>query len=208
MRPKNKVNFKWSPYSAYVIGLLATDGCLSKDGSHVDFTSKDLELVELLKKYLSLGNKIGKKVRGGEKEKKYFRIQFGDVIFYKFLMEIGLCSAKSKVLGSLKIEDKYFFDFLRGCVDGDGNIHTFLHPESKNPQLRLRIASASKDFLNWIKNKNSSYNVKGWITKTTRAYTLVYAMKDSIYLLNRVYYKDFPPSLDRKFHIAQQYLRT
>jgi len=57
MYPQKKVDCIWSPHFAYAIGLLATDGSLSIDGRHIDFTSKDLELVKIFKKYLGLKNK-------------------------------------------------------------------------------------------------------------------------------------------------------
>lgn len=207
MKPLKKVIIKWSPKFAYALGLITTDGSLSKDGRHIDFTSKDSELVEIFKKYLRLNNKIGKKTRSTEKEKKYFRIQFGDVDFYKFLLKIGLLPAKSKIIGSLCIPSNYFFDFLRGCIDGDGNIQTFKHPESQYPQLRVRIFSASKKFLEWINLITSSCNIKGYIKQDARVYILEYAMKNSINLLNKIYYKNFPLSLNRKLLIARPFLR-
>ena len=36
---------KWGSDFAYVVGLITTDGSLSKDKRHIDFTSKDLELI-------------------------------------------------------------------------------------------------------------------------------------------------------------------
>gem|GEM_PF-6676481 len=45
MKPLGKVKIQWSPEFAYVIGLLTTDGNLSPDGRHINFTSKDRELV-------------------------------------------------------------------------------------------------------------------------------------------------------------------
>ncbi|MCX6743614.1 MAG: hypothetical protein NT116_05255, partial [Candidatus Parcubacteria bacterium] len=99
------------------MGLITTDGNLSPDGRHLHFTSKDLELAALFKKILGLTNKIGKKSRGGDEEKKYYVVQFGDINFYRFLLSIGLMPNKSKILGSLKIPDRYFKDFLRGCID-------------------------------------------------------------------------------------------
>ena len=47
---KNKnYQIKWNPEFAYVIGLLTTDGNLSKDGRHIAFTSKDIQLVKSFK---------------------------------------------------------------------------------------------------------------------------------------------------------------
>ncbi len=208
MKRLSKIKIDWSPKLAYVVGLIATDGCLSIDGRHIDFTSKDLELVQTFKDYLKLSNQITKKVRGKEKEKKYFRIQFGDKNFYEFLLDIGLTPHKSKTIKELKIPKEYFIDFLRGSIDGDGSIMSFKHPESKNRQLRIRIFSASKDFLIWIKKENEVFGVKGYLKYDSRVYTLEYAMADSINLLNKIYYKDFPPSLSRKFLFAKSYLRT
>lgn len=70
------VNIIWRANFAYAIGLIASDGCLSKDGSHIDFTSKDLEQVENFRKVLGLKNRIGLKSRGkkGTSDKKYFRV--------------------------------------------------------------------------------------------------------------------------------------
>ena len=76
-----------------------------------------------------------------------FVIQFGDRIFYDFLISLGITPAKSKTIASLKIPEKYFADFLRGCIDGDGDIDVHSHPESQHPQLRIRLVSASPKFL-------------------------------------------------------------
>lgn len=55
---------RWSADLAYAVGLISTDGNLSKDGRHFDFTSKDLDQIKNFKKILKLKNKIGKKYSG------------------------------------------------------------------------------------------------------------------------------------------------
>ena len=210
MKPLAKVKCVWSPNFAYVIGLITTNGNLSPDGRHLHFTSKDLELAMLFKKILGLTNKIGKKSRGGGEEKKYYVVQFGDINFYRFLLSIGLMPNKSKILSSLKIPDRYFKDFLRGCVDGDGNIHYFKHPESQFPQLRVRITSASPSFLIWLKNK-SNKNIKlkgGWIEQVRGASVLCYGISDSLKLLKAIYKDKLSPRLTRKYLKAKPFLRA
>ena len=49
----------WSPELAYAIGLIATDGNLSKDGRHISFRSSDLEQIKNFQRCLQLSNKIG-----------------------------------------------------------------------------------------------------------------------------------------------------
>lgn len=210
MKPLSNVKCTWSPDFAYVIGLMTTDGNLSPDGRHLYFTSKDSELAVLFKKNLGLTNKIGRKSRGCGEEKKYYVVQFGDINFYRFLLSIGLMPNKSKILGSLKIPDKYFKDFLRGCIDGDGNINHFKHPESQFSQLRVRIASASNPFLIWLKN-SSKKNLKlvgGWIEKGKGTNLLCYGTKDSMKLLRIIYKDKASPYLRRKYLKAEPFMRA
>ena len=89
MKPLNKIKIEWSSTFAYAIGLLTTDGNLSIDGRHINFTSKDEELVKIFKRCLRLTNVIGRKSSSHTKEKRYFQIQFGDVNFYRFLLKIS-----------------------------------------------------------------------------------------------------------------------
>lgn len=203
-----KVKIEWSPNFSYAIGLLTTDGNLSKDGRHMEITSKDLEIVENFKKCLKIHNKIAKKQRGGEKEKRYFRVQFGDTIFYKFLLDIGLAPAKSKILKKINIPNEYFADFLRGCIDGDGSIGSFKHPESSHPQIRLKLSSASLIFLIWIKNiTDEILKIKGgWIHQVDGVGNLVYGTKDSLKILNFIYYPKVEFFLNRKYKKAKMFL--
>ena len=212
MKRLSKVKMKWSPDFSYAIGLIATDGNLSNDKRHINMTSKDEEMILNFKKCLNLKNKIGRKARGGSKIKKYFVIQFGDKNFYDFLLSIGLTPAKSKTLGSLKIPAEYFPDFLRGCIDGDGNIDIHKHPESQHPQLRIRIYSASPRFLEWIR-KEVSKNLgiqKGWIEIKNdghSAHILSYGKTDSIKIFELMYYEKSVTYLKRKYLKAKQFMR-
>src|SRR3989344_6952763 len=139
---RHNAYFIWTHELAYAMGLLTTDGNLSSDGRHLDFTSKDIELVESFKKIMHLKNKIGRKRSGSEQEKKYFRIQFGQAKLYEWLLKIGLSPNKSKILQDIKIPDQYFFDFLRGCFDGDGNFRSYKDPLWINSVRRyLSLAS-------------------------------------------------------------------
>lgn len=206
MKPLSNVSCKWSPNFAYAIGLITTDGNLSPDGRHINFTTKDYELAVTVKNIFGLTNIIGKKARSKDGEKKYFVLQFGDVNFYRFLLGIGLTPRKSKTLGAINIPKEYFFDFLRGCIDGDGNINEFSHPESQYLQLRVKLFSASREFLIWVQMHLDKYNIKGRICDHVRVYMLVYAMKSSKKLLNMIYYPGFSSCLQRKYKQAQPYL--
>jgi len=203
-----KVKISWTGKFAYAIGLITTDGNLSKDGRHVEFTSKDRDLLVLFKNCLDVSNKIGIKSRIGNGEKKYFRIQIGDIKFYEFLLGIGLMPAKSKKLCALAVPAEYFADFLRGCIDGDGNINVFMHPESDKPQLRVRLYSASYKFIVWVKQEIAAkINVVGGsINNCGRVYELLYCKSDSVILLKFIYHSDDVHRLGRKYLVAKRFL--
>ena len=103
--PKYRLDTTWRAELAYAVGLIATDGCLSGDGRHIDFTSKDRELVETFRSCLGLQVKIGLKSRGTEKEKKYSRVQISSVDFYRWLNSIGLTAQKSHTINKLEIPE-------------------------------------------------------------------------------------------------------
>ncbi|MBU2540255.1 hypothetical protein KJ786_03805 [Patescibacteria group bacterium] len=54
MNPIRKSKPRWSQNISYAVGLLATDGCLYNDGRHIDFTSKDIQLIKTFKACLNL----------------------------------------------------------------------------------------------------------------------------------------------------------
>lgn len=211
MHRLSKIKIKWNSKFAYAIGLIATDGCLSKDGRHVDFTSKDEELVSKFKDCLNIKNKIGIKYRGKDKYNrttKYFRIQLGDTNFYEFLISIGLSQRKSKIMGPLDIQTNFFRDFLRGCIDGDGSIGFFMHPESRLPQVRVSLVSASERFLKWIKSEiaHACAIKRGWIYNSGDVHVLCYAKVDSIKLLRFLYKDKNCVCLSRKLDRAKSFM--
>ena len=200
----------WSPQLAYAIGIITSDGNLSPDGRHISIVSKDREIVVMCKRVLGISNKIGRKARGRTSEKKYYVLQFGSVVFYRFLLSIHLTAAKSKTLRRVSVPHKYFADFLRGYMDGDGSISAFKHPESKHPQLRLTFASGSLIMLEWVKVKIMKRLgiMGGWIYTDKRkdVHTLAYAKGDTKKILDFVYYKNVHLKLSRKFKVAEKYM--
>jgi intein-encoded DNA endonuclease-like protein len=187
---EHKVDITWSSGLSYVIGIIASDGNISSNLRHLNITSKDYEMLQNIKDILGLNNKIGMKARGGEKDKKYFVLQFGDVRFVEFLDSIGITPNKSKTISAVKVPDDYFLDFLRGVIDGDGCIDIYKHPESKQPQMRIRIGSASMDFLEFLLAETRRLCVvkKGAVLrkKSSRVYILTFSKTDTLQLLPKL----------------------
>ena len=221
MKPRGPENRRtWSPDLAYVVGLLATDGNLSPDGRHICFVSRDLQLIQTLASILHLNNRVGIK-QGSYAPRPVFQIAFGDRLFYEWLTEIGITPRKTYTIGSLKVPDVFFPDFLRGHVDGDGSItpyvdryNTKLSPAYVYQRLYVRFLSASPFHIDWLQATiRRLHGTDGHVTARRSdgqgkvpLYALKFAKKDSISLLRWMYYAPDVPCLARKRAIAEPFL--
>jgi len=181
---------QWSPNIAYAVGLLATDGCLSIDGRHIEITSKDIQQLRNFMKCIGKKVSITKKV-SGYTGRQITRIQFSDVTLYRFLVSIGLSSGKTKTLGKLAIPDLYFFDFLRGHHDGDGSFYSYFDPRWKTSYLfYLAFVSASEAHISWVRETLLRLlGVRGHIgkSKLTTVIQLKYGKRESLLILRKMY---------------------
>ncbi|MFI5260285.1 MAG: LAGLIDADG family homing endonuclease [Candidatus Paceibacteria bacterium] len=200
-KPKGKVEIRWSPKFAYAIGLIAADGCLSKDGRHIDLTSKDKAQIVLFKRCLGLTTKVGEKNSGVGN--LAYRIQFGDVLFYTFLESIGLTSAKSKTISSVAIPDEYFIDFIRGYFDGDGSSYSYYDPQFKRSyRFYISFTSASPKFFDWLRLKlEDTLDIKGSLSynRNNPYVQLKFSKKEAVVLVKSMYYSPDLPCLRRKY---------
>lgn len=200
---------RWSNNLAYVIGLITTDGNLSKDGRHINLTSKDLEQIYNFKKVLNLKNKISLKKSSYTGLKKYYFLQFGNIRLYRFLLSIGIMPNKTKILADLIIPKKYFADYLRGFLDGDGYTNSYWDKRwKKSFCLYTGFTSASLAHLQWIKEKIVLYfRIKGAIKFSGKStYHLIYAKNSSIKLLREMYYNANVICLSRKRYKIEEAL--
>ena len=214
--------FKWTPNLAYAIGLLTTDGTMSKDVRHIAMRSSEIQLLKTFKFCLSIQNKITQTQNNGWTTNPSYLVQFGNIQFYNWLLTVGLFPAKTYTIGELKIPDRYFKDFLRGHLDGDGSVWTYLDKWNtfKNKKyvytrLWVRFISASEKHIKWIQTKISQLqNIKGHLwermpsrpDQKTSMWEIKFAKRESIRLLSWIYYAPDIPCLLRKRRIAEQFI--
>ncbi|MBU0494895.1 MAG: hypothetical protein KKA73_16985 [Chloroflexi bacterium] len=185
---------QWSPQLAYVVGLIAADGCLSsRNPSLVSFTSKDSELVQTYQLCLHVAAPVYRGVRS-------YEVRISDLAYRAFLEGIGLMPVKSRTLGPLEIPDEFFRDFLRGYVDGDGCISS---------ALVVIIGSASSSVIEWLQQTVERLaGIKGhlYFYSPKRFYSLSYCKSKALHLLPWLYYSPDLPCLSRKRAIWDAFL--
>ena len=111
-------------------------------------------------------------------------------------------------MGALKIPDIFFFDFLRGHLDGDGSIKKYFDPiYPKSQRLYVIFISASLPHLVWIRETvKNLINIEGPLRKGSRVHILTYSKFNSIDLLQHLYHSSDVPCLERKFLIAKEFI--
>lgn len=199
-KPKKIISEVWTPDLAYAIGLIATDGCLSSDGLLIDLTSKDKEQLLNFSECVGVNFTIGSKWNSNGD--KYLRIQFKNRVFYDFLLSIGLTPRKSLTMGKLTIPEKYFFDFLRGCFDGDGCFYSYWDPRwCSSHMFYIEFVSASKKHVDWLREElKLRVGVFGHISKSNKnsAFQLKYAKREAVEIIKEMYYTPGVVCLSRK----------
>ncbi|MDD5465617.1 MAG: LAGLIDADG family homing endonuclease [Candidatus Omnitrophica bacterium] len=194
----------------YLVGLITSDGCLSKDGRHVDITSSDHDFLSKIKNKFSLTNRIG--IKNKEKINLAYYIQISNKNFYDFLLSIGLIPNKSLTLGRLDVPKEFFNDFLRGLIGGDGSLRSWRHATNLHMQWSLSVFSASEVFIKWLQTVIEAYlSCRGKIHSVLRPdrinpiYTLKYGKMAAKEITKHCYYENCF-GLDRKIKLAQECL--
>lgn len=200
--PEGKVKLEWSANFAYAIGLLVTDGCMYSDYRHVALVSNDVEQLEHFLIALQIKNKIGKHASGLKNAKQSYRVQVGDVNFINFLLSIGVTPKKSKTIGKIKLPKEYFFDFLRGCFDGDGYSYSYWDKRWRSSfMFYIGFTSASMAHIDWLRGEiESRLKIRGHVTKggVKICYQLKYAKKEALVIIDKMYYNSRVVCLSRK----------
>ena len=209
MKTKPRTIYAWSADIAYAVGLIASDGCLQRDG-RVVLTSKDRDLLETFSQIVGAEVKIRSRLGG-------FGVVTSDVWinrpgFYDFLLTAGLMPNKSKTLGPLDIPLEYWMDFTRGVFDGDGTIVILKDKRSRFPMLQVKFFSGSLVFLEWLwENLRALQVVEGGTIYTFKRqfrqlFSLSFAKADSVQLLREMYKNEDCPHLPRKRAKYEEFL--
>lgn len=208
MRYRKKRTYSMSPCMAYLVGLITSDGSLSKDGRHLNLTSKDNEILLNACEIIGRSFKIKSKTSSTGGIANF--IDFSDVALYDFFLSLGLMPNKSKILHRIAIPDEYFGDFLRGAFDGDGTTYAYYDKRWRSSYMYYwSLYSGSKQYLKWIRDKLTDlYGVDGRsIRASTRTYKLTYAKKDTVKIYEAMYTSSLcNKKLTRKYEKLSSFL--
>lgn len=192
LRKKNEDFFKtWTSSMAYVLGFFAADGAMTKGkrgNCYIEFTSKDLDHLILIRKEFSSENKIARS--HVKRREECYRLQIGSKAIFQDLVALGFSERKSLRLSLPDIPPLFFRDFIRGYFDGDGSIwvgKTHKGRVCSSHAAQVLFTSGSESFLMQIEKAMSSIIGHGRIVFHENAYRLMYSTLPSLSLYKFMY---------------------
>lgn len=186
--------------NCYILGLLASDGSVSKDRNRIKITLKteDKYLLELIKEKMN----IEKEITDDIIQNKYYAstLAFSSEKIKNRLKDFGIIPNKTytNTINMKNIPHNLKKFFILGYIDGDGTITT----RGSEKTIKLSICCYDKSILLEINDFfHKELNIKGSIYKykNKHLYELEFSIISSIIILNFLY-KDANIFLKRKYN--------
>lgn len=207
-----------SDLKAYFLGFIFADGWISyrpKFNNHefgMELQSCDKYILDRLNKELGGVHNIIHSDPSVVKIKNHnARHNDSDILrvcskqLVEDLMRHGIAERKSLKDVHPIVADNYFFDFLRGYIDGDG---CYSYIGRKKNLIAMQITCANEAPLKWIKTKLKENNINSHIyCENQRKYRLYCGKQEDILrLLSLLYHKNYSLCLSRKFEKIKPFL--
>ena len=187
---------------AYWLGFIAADGCVYETGSGSKVLSFNLNYRDKnhLDKFLKAINSTAviKIIDGAGfgASTKIASLQINSNKMVKDLNNLGIVQRKSLILSKPNIEEKYYYDWIRGYFDGDGSITVEL--SNGNSQINFLGTKEVLDFIQEVLRPEKINKLhQNNLNKNT--FSLTYGGKSLILQLLDKFYKDPIVYLDRKY---------
>ena len=158
---EKNLNFfkKESPSMAWVLGFLASDGNVSKNGNRIriELSVVDKEILEKIKNAMGIENPI--RIREDKRGFIFASLEWACAEHKKDLRKYNIIPKKTyTLLPPVELDERFYIDYIRGYFDGDGTIN--LNSSKGKKSLRWSICGASKPLLEWIiKILQERYNI-------------------------------------------------
>ena len=111
---------RWSPQSAWLLGLMMADSAISEKGFAHAVAARDVDLLHTMSSFLDTDSPVRKEIqhRGGIG----YRLRVYSIAFVASLSRFGIVSRKCTILKYPPVPLEYSAHLVRGLHDGDGSL--------------------------------------------------------------------------------------
>ena len=197
-----------SEIKAYLLGFLYADGYIASDGRiGILLNSKDVEIEELMRKFIAPNSIIKEINYQNFKRDKQVRLRFKSKRLYARLKELGFTTDKTHTNYEIlsKIPEPFKKDFIRGYTDGDGSVRFDKVKTGNWYKVAVVYCNGVPKILEEIKEYFSNCN--GILRHYDNYYTLNYEKKKDAEFISRHLYLNSSYYLKRKFKKAMNIIK-
>jgi hypothetical protein len=186
-----------------------TDGNISSKQADANITSVDKDWIESIRDLICPDKPL-------ILDRKYVKLSLTNITIVDWLVSNHCTPNKTFTIQFPKVPPQFLFDFIRGLMDGDGNIS---FTPNKKVKVTCNLLGASRSFMQSLhvelKNlgfkfsfvtlkggRERSYKNNSWIEK--ELYRISFYGTNTYKLLKQIYYPNNPLSLSRKQTLANQ----
>ena len=177
-----------SEEKAYFLGLLAADGCVSKDRNRITLTLHEQD-VKVLQRFAKL---INTSVKTYPNNATMRTVVFTSKQIKQNLIELGVTPLKAKTLCMPNIPKEFLIHFVRGYFDGDGSVN----------QYNVYFSSSSKKLIEELELFFSDIPTFKYQQKDTNVWYLKGKGKLGRTMILEALYKDSNIFMQRKYNKA------
>ena len=149
-----------------------------------------------------------------DRDRPYFRAQISDRALHDFLAAGGLTPNKSLTLGALVFPETLFWDVVRGLLDGDGSIRSYVHnpiarsyPMYRYERREVKFHTASLVHAKWLHQQLGERGLRNALITAVRPgderdrvlFKVQMGKHPSIHALANMYRDPNSPRLNRKW---------
>lgn len=190
-----------TPDSAYILGLMISDGCVRCIGPKkkiliYSISAKDRELIEFVRDKISPTKTIEERTRiKNSKEYYELTLRINSVILVDKLIEYGVVPNKTGKEYIPDIDKEFWPYIIRGIFDGDGSVY-YKDSGKILVDKKCYICSANDKLLEQIKDYFGFGSITGY---SKNFYYWSLNSYENIINFYNIIYNDFAYKLDRKF---------
>lgn len=187
----------WDPNTAYIMGAMAADGCICRDGRSI-LTSQDRDWLEDIGTLLF---EYPRKLWVGSGNCWILGLPS---ILTNHLVNYGLKPAKSLTLEWPKVPAELEGHFIRGYFDGDGSVYIQELRGRQTPRLKAQFYTGSVQFADELQGCLEHYGLNIYRVKTT-CYHITIADEASLGILYWLMYHENGVYMARKKEIFDEF---
>lgn len=198
-----------TPEKAYFLGLIYADGSINQHGFTISLKYDDKYILERLAMLLGGVHQVYEKTSSSALRGKLYVTKLAILTvsakeIREDLINHGVVPRKTYEKEYPRC-DKYFFDFLRGYMDGDGCVYT------KDREIQIIFSGANYNFLRYINGMiNKTFKAHGVLANRERwEKRLRFTRRaEVIALLSKMYEDKNSPRLLRKYHKFTDFMKV